>query len=272
MRILLKTWLVGMALSLAANAFALKKMYACETLLIDALPEVESFIDQKRNLFAPIIVTRVDGRITSTADLSNPEYAFDLATGAKYNVPPKEELHLPYAPIEESINTLVRTFPLLSTGPDQLEKPDPKNHRESQYHFQNSTSAFTLFNDYSYALEQSYRQLLVACEALRTLIKEQKTKPVSPSSLARKLGSLETKFKQVEAHTLSLEQAMIHQLALNAATFSPYPEIESLITPENVNALASTNNMNAYFKTFFLSELVREEVELLKRDLNPASP
>ncbi|HVJ63709.1 MAG TPA: hypothetical protein VM901_00470 [Bdellovibrionota bacterium] len=268
-------WLILASLCLAPSAHALQDLKFCVELLEDLSGDrLGTYVEQRRRALLPNLVIEEEGRIQTSATIIDPLESFHHALGLHAVAPKKKPAvpsdpesrtaaRLPIPDVATSIATLDALFPLIGAEAITLAPGISANGRERMYNFDTMPNAYVIFNDYLHALNDGYRQLIVACEALRALIPEQR-KHITRAQFA----ALKQNFDTLIAHTISPTVAALHQIAFNTGVFQqPYHNLVDRLSESEIEAVIRTGVLDEYLKAYFLGERIRPEIEALERDV-----
>lgn len=235
--------------------------------LIRSLPlGLSEQIQIRRARFSRIVYREEAGRLVGADAIAHPQETFDYALGLIQQRAPltlNEYFEAPLS-IRPTLATLIPELELLYplVGADAVTAATfgSRDPRHAKYNFDDMTNAYTVFNDYRHALENAYRQIIVAAEAHRMLAPHQ-----SVSISRAQVALLRDRFDWIEGLTIHVEPAIVHEIALSSGVWStPYANLDSRIDESAVAQALRDRSIDEYFKTYFLYERIYEEVDFLE--------
>ena len=268
--------LIFASFAVAPSAHALEDLKFCVELLEDLGGDrLGTYVDQRRAALLPNLVVEENGRIQTSSTIIDPFESFHHALGLQAEAPKKKPAvpsdpesrtaaRLPIPDVATSIATLDALYPLLATEASTLAPGVTANGRERMYNFENMPNAYVIFNDYLHALNDGYRQVIVACEALRAIIPTNQRKHMTRAQFA----ALKQSFEALAARTVSPTVVTLHQIALGSQIFKrPYDNLVDRLNEAELEGIIQSGVLDEYLKAFFLGERIRTEIEALERDV-----
>lgn len=158
------------------------------------------------------------------------------------------------------ISELELLYPFVGGNEAAAATAGSRDPRHAKYNFEDMNNAYTVFNDYRHALENAYRQIILAMEAHRMLA------PHPSGSVSRaQVALLCDRFDWIESLTIHVEPAIVHEIALSSGVWStPYANLQTRVDESAVARTLRDRSIDEYFKTYFLYERIYEEIDFLE--------